>query len=291
MFKLCFYQRLALSLVAVFILIVAVLFWTTSYLQQQTRLEAEQRLHVGLAGHLVEDNPLLSEGVYDYAALKNLFHTLMILGPSFEFYYLDPQGKLITYSAPKDHVISESIDIEPLRNLINDATELPILGDDPKQQGVKKIFSAAPVYHQGQLQGYLYVILGGEIYDSITRNLQFSENWQEWALFALSSLVFLLIALLILFKFFTRPLRILSDDMDRIREAEFHAKRGSVKREKWRRDSHNEVHRLGSAFNDMLDHIDNQFEQLQRIDQQRRVLLTDLSHDFRTPLAKLQGYI
>jgi hypothetical protein len=56
------------------------------------RSEAEQRLHISLAEHLANDNPLLKEGVYDHDELKNLFHTLMILGPSFEFYFVDPTG-------------------------------------------------------------------------------------------------------------------------------------------------------------------------------------------------------
>ncbi|MFT5674720.1 MAG: hypothetical protein ACI808_000644, partial [Paraglaciecola sp.] len=99
--KLCFYQRLALSLVAVFMLVLAGFFWATGQLQSQTKQEAEQKLHLDLAKHLVADNPLLQEGVYDYEALKNLFHTLMILGPSFEFYYLDAQGNILTYSAEK----------------------------------------------------------------------------------------------------------------------------------------------------------------------------------------------
>ena len=113
MFKLCFYQRMALSLVAVFILVVAVFFWTTGYFQHLTRSEAEQKLHLGLAEHLVGDNPLLKQGVYNYDALENLFHTLMLLGPNFEFYYLDPEGKVLTYSAEAGKVKRERVDMMP----------------------------------------------------------------------------------------------------------------------------------------------------------------------------------
>src|SRR5690606_15363707 len=55
--------------------------------------------------------------------------------------------------------------------------------------------------------------------------------------------------------------------------------------------SNNEIQQLGSAFLAMLTRIQQQFSQLQQIDNQRRTLLADLSHDLRTPLASLQGYI
>ena len=157
--KICFYQRLAISLVAVFMLVMIACFYSTNELQKLTQQEAEQKLHLGLAEHLVQDNPLLKEGVYDYDALGNLFHTLMILGPNFEFYYLDPQGKILTYSAEPGKVKAKKIDIAPIKHLIGDGKSFPIEGDDPRQLGRHKIFSAAPVYNDNKLQGYLYVII------------------------------------------------------------------------------------------------------------------------------------
>ncbi|WP_299075385.1 HAMP domain-containing sensor histidine kinase [uncultured Paraglaciecola sp.] len=289
--KLRFYQRLALSLVVVFMLVLAVFFWATGELQSQTKLEAEQKLHLNLATHLVDDNPLLKEGVYDYKALKNLFHMLMILGPNFEFYYLDATGKILTYSAEKGKVKRESVTLQPLLNVIEGNHAFPVVGDDPRNIGKQKIFSAAPVYNGEQLQGYLYVIIGGEAYDSILAELQNSQNLQEFALFIVAGLVILLVALLGLFRFITAPLRRLSNDMQTIKSADFHRGNTTQNTSKWDKNSSNEVHILGHTFTEMLSHIDNQFEQLQQIDSKRRILLADLSHDLRTPLANLQGYI
>jgi signal transduction histidine kinase len=289
--KLCFYQRLALSLVAVFMLVLAGFFWATGQLQSQTKQEAEQKLHLELAKHLVGDNPLLQEGVYDYEALKNLFHTLMILGPSFEFYYLDAEGKILTFSAEKGKVKRDKVELAPLLELIDGSDAYPLLGDDPRDTGKQKIFSAAPVYNNGLLQGYLYVIIGGEIYDSILAGLQDSQSMREFALFIGAGLIILLVALLGLFRFFTAPLRRLSADMLTIRAADFNREKTPRNLAQWDGSSSNEVHKLGHAFTEMLAYIDNQFEQLQQIDSKRRILLADLSHDLRTPLANLQGYI
>lgn len=289
--KICFYQRLAIALVAVFMLVMIACVYSTNLLQKLTQQEAEQKLHLGLAEHLVSDNPLLKEGVYDYEALGNLFHTLMILGPNFEFYYLSPKGEILTHSAKPGKVKASTIDITPIKQLINKKSGFPIVGDDPKKEGVHKIFSAAPVYNNDRLQGYLYVIIGAEQYDSILTSLKNNQSMREVAIFMGVGLLLLLVALLLLFKYFTAPLKRLSNDMQKVREADFHREKLPRDLAVWKRNSANEVDHLGCAFTDMLRHIDKQFDQLSEIDSQRRALLADLSHDLRTPLASLQGYI
>ena len=69
--KFGFYPRLAVCLVGVFMVVMIACFYSTNLLQKRTQQEAEQKLHIGLAEHLVSDNPLLKEGVYDYEALGN----------------------------------------------------------------------------------------------------------------------------------------------------------------------------------------------------------------------------
>lgn len=289
--QLCFYQRLSVSLVAVFFCVITLFVTASSYLQESMTHEGEQRLHLQLAGHLVNDNPLLKTGVYDYDALKNLFHTLMVLGPSFEFYFVDPQGQILTYSADIGEVLVDKIDLNPVTALLSDDSSLPLYGTDPKSESRDKIFSAAPVYNNDQLQGYLYVIIGGAQYDSVVDSLEKNKGIQQFAMVIGAGTLFLFFALMLLFRVFTLPLKRLSDDMDYFRQSGFNLQKSGVTLLPWKNDSRNEVQRLGHSFNEMLKHIDLQWQQIKSTDAQRRSLLTDLSHDLRTPLANLQGYV
>jgi signal transduction histidine kinase len=298
--KMSLYQRLALSICIAFTLFASLLFYWSNSLAEQSKYQAEQKLHLKLAEHLAHDNPLLQDGVYNKKALENLFHTLMLLGPAFEFYFLDPEGKILTYSADPKKIKREFITLSPLKSLISNPEKTPIFGDDPRSFQNKKIFSAAPIYQGNNLQGYLYVIIGGEIYDSIFSQVKNDAYLQQYGTFILITLMLLMIILLTIFRFFTAPIRLLAAQMQALKDVQFNQNKvnltnwGGNKNDKSDLDykqNNNEVHFLGNTFNDMVGQINVQFDQLTENDRTRRELLAHLSHDLRTPLATMQGYI
>jgi len=91
-------------LLLTFIFIVTAFLYASQRIDTASKDNAEQRLHHKLAEHLVHDNPLLASGKFDTVALENLFHSMMILGQNFEFYVLDNQGNILSYSAKPGEV-------------------------------------------------------------------------------------------------------------------------------------------------------------------------------------------
>lgn len=284
-----FYSKLVFSVLLCFVLIGALLLVLAHHVSGRYQLEVEQKLHQQLAEHLVHDSALFKQGGLNQKAIKNAFHTMMILGPRFEFYVLDPTGKVMTYSAEPGKVKRQSVELTQIHQFIEGQVSLPVLGDDPRHLNRQKIFSAAPIYEGEVLRGYLYIIIGGEIYDGIASLLRNSHIMSLGVWGVALTLTFSLLLVLVTFALLTRPLRRLAGDMVTLQQQGFD--RGMDAVNQWQKDSNDEIQKLGSAFNAMAATLNQQYQKVQSTDQLRRELISYVSHDLRTPLSALQGYL
>ncbi len=290
-----FYGRLATILFISFILIG--LFSTLIFIRSSRAYQHEisQIMHRELARHVASHYLLFKDGKPDLSAAAHTFHDLMILGPNFEFYLLDPQGNILAYSTQPEKIKRQSVNIAPIQAFINaEKPGRPLYGEDPRSTLREKIFSASPIYNGEELRGYLYVILGSEIYDDIA-GLVTQSKMMQWGLWLfILGLAFSLLATLWLTGVITRPLRLLTRQVTQVREGGFDSDElnsGSRGLEAWRPDSANEIHSLGSAFKDLLNKLREQYKNVITIDELRKELLSHVSHDLRTPLASLLGYL
>jgi len=284
-----FYSKLVLGLLVSFSLIALILTALVEQLTSNYQSEVEQKLHLELAEHIVHDDTLLKNGKVDRIALEHTFHSMMILGPSFELYVLTPEGLVTTYSADDDKIKRMTVDLKPIKQFVSGEGSLPIVGDDPRSEYRQKIFSVAEIKDNDVLVAYLYIIIGGEIYDGVVDLLQNSHiiKLSFWGFIA--TLFFSLIVVLLLFAMLTRPLRRLGVDMRLFRAEGF--EQGNMPDSIWDENSTDEIHRLGSTFNEMANTLKEQYEKVRTIDELRRELISYVSHDLRTPLAALQGYL
>ena len=283
------YARLALSLVVLVMLLGAVNLAILLHVGRLYQQELNQQLNRTLAANLISENKLRVENSrFDTAAMETIFHTYMVINPAIEVYLLNADGRILAFSAPAEKVKREYVDLVPVRAFLHAYDHLPIVGDDPRDSTGLKVFSAAPIGPESQPQGYLYVVLAGEQLDSAAAMLRDSYILRA-ALYVVvgACLLGVLAGLWLLFRI-TRRLRRLDRAMSAFAADDF---RRLPPLAEFDTDSRDELGRLGRTFKGMAERIAEQVGTLKQTDALRRELVANVSHDLRTPIASLQGYL
>jgi len=280
------HARLVAVLLGLLLLLGATLTAITFSASRSYEEEVVQRLNRALAASLVAKDVLLVDGEVNERALEQVFQTLTIINPSIEVYLLDLEGRVVQHSAP-GKVRRERIDIEPIKAFLADGAELPIRGDDPRDLDRRKIFSASVIMVEDRYEGYLYVVLASEAYDSMVQRLETSHILRLSIILTGLAVLVTAVAGVVLFSLLTRRLRILASVMERFRGSDFNKPVHLDHRER----HGDEIDALAATFTSMSDRIIRQVRTLKETDELRRELVANVSHDLRTPLASLTGYI
>jgi signal transduction histidine kinase len=260
----------------------------TLFSTQMYLAETSQRLNRDLAAHLTRELPLMRGGEVNQQALDRAFHMMMVINPRIEIYLLDDEGRILAFSAKPDKIKRQSVSLAPIREFLDPSSRLPIWGDDPRRASQTNIFSAAPVMQDGSLGGYLYVVLAGEQHASMAGRIQQSHVLRLSLGVLAGSLLVALVLGLVLFGRITGPVRRLES-----RVAAFDASGFRELPADWSvsEGGNDELSRLDDRVRRMGARILEQIERLRAIDQNRRDLVATVSHDLRTPLSALRGYL
>lgn len=297
--KLTLSQRLSLVFAILLLACCGASAWLQIRAAIMHEMEVVQGLSRGLARSIALDAQLMhaddeapadagtpvSEGLGP-EAVRRLFSKLMSVNPNVEVYLLDMEGRVVGHAAPAGRLKRDRVDLAPVRRLF-DNEPLPILGDDPRSDSGRKVFSAATLRVGEKKVGYIYVILQSEEHDRLAARAAASSVLRTtlWSM-ALVALLGL-IAGLIAFRLITRPLHRLTANM---RQLDTKADQ-LVLPAPVAHGPRDEIAILERAFSDMAARINEQWQTMRQLDQDRREVVANISHDLRTPLGSLHGYL
>lgn len=283
MFSNQLFARLAFTFLVILGIMAALVTWLSFDTSQKYYEEANQRLHKGLAQFTNDHLETFVEGdSLNGKAIDDLMHSMMVINPDVEVYLLNPSGKIISHVAPKKIVVREEIDLAPIKSFIDAGGDRCIKGDDPRDIQGRKIFSAAPVMNGDQLMGYYYIILASQ-----ERAGVLAELTGSYALGIGLRLILIVIAGAILLGLLAlwyqlRHLVPVTEGMEEFQKGNYSARIST---------NTGIFNPVSSTFNTMAGQIEQQIEKIQSVDQFRKELIANISHDLRTPLSIILGYV
>ncbi len=260
------------------------------YLTNKHFEERSQKLNAQLANHLIEEkfngnSPFLNDGSVNKSLFGDLMHDMMAVNRGIEVYLLDSLGAVL-YSVVLKHDDPTNpvqyVDLTPVEEFIACQGDRYILGDDPRNRGKQKIFSSAKFESNGRV-GYIYIVLAGQELDNVASSL-LSDYFMKLGVGAsLLTMLFVLALGLASFWFLTKNLRSVIQTVRRFREGDMDIRIEEPEK--------TDLSVLATNFNEMADTISRNMEEIKSVDVLRRELIANVSHDLRTPLSIIHGYV
>ncbi len=290
--------RLTLVLILLFLLISVLFIVLNIYTSQQYHLGLVQRANLALAPRLVSNQQMKIEDALSADMIGNLANDIALTQPGVELYVLDLEGRVVGSSIDNAKVVREFVNMKPIDDYFTGhAGNYPIMGDDPKDLKKRNVFSISPIPAKGQHEGYLYILLSDENQDMFS-NVAQNNTVRNLSIISALILLCLLLSLgFLLYNVLTKRISKLNRSMLQFEQNDFQTSavpllaKTSPKELQRTEAKADELQQLNFVFGRMAGKIEDQITELKSVDELRRELISNVSHDLRTPLAALQGYL
>ncbi len=283
------YWKLSFTFLVILTLVGFAYVSITAYFSNKYFEEITQLLNSKVANHLIEEkfkdhSPFLEDGSVNKSLFGDIMHEMMAVNRGIEVYLLDNEG-IILYSVVLDHSEPEApkqhVDLGPVRQFIEHDGQQFILGDNPRNANDPKIFSAAH-FQLPDHEGYIYIVLAGKQFDAVMSRLKGNYFLNLGSGTMVLALFFAMVVGLIAIWYLTANLRNVIDTAIRFKEGDTSARIENAEK--------TDLAALATTFNQMADTINDNMEKLKNHDRLRQELVSNVSHDLRTPLAIIHGY-
>ncbi len=262
----------------------------TMYFSEKYFEETSQKLNADVANHLIAEkfkdaDPFLPDGSVNKPLFGDIMHDMMAVNQGIEVYLLNEEGE-VEYSVVLDHSDTtkpaKKVDLRPIKDFISSHGERHMVGDNPRDPDNPKIFSAAAFQTENK-SGYIYIILAGKQFEAVTESLLSSYFIRLGLGASALTVIFASVIGLVSIWFLTKNLREIIQKVKRFQEGDLDVRVEDPEK--------NDLSVLAHAFNDMADTIVKNLNEIKSVDNLRKELIANVSHDLRTPLAILQGYV
>jgi len=276
------FRRISI-LVFALITIMGVLFMVLTYFATtHYHLASTQLLNKDVAAHIAKFASPYDKNGINKSRADSVFKNAMIISPSAEVYFLDAAGNVLDFYGSKKDIVLNKVSLNNINKYLAFNGEKYIKAQDPRDPSNNKIFSAAEVKNNGEIIGYIYVILGSNEYRNVTGML-FNSHISNLAIKAFFFIILLSIALSFIYiQRLKNRYNTMVGVLEKFEQGDYNA-RFKIK-------TNDEYAPVSQAFNKMADLLTYNIDQLKKTDKEIKEFTTNISHDLRTNLSIAKGY-
>lgn len=281
-------RSLTLRIVFVFfglLVLVGFALLTTAYFSwHQLLIHHQQQEHWNLAAEVRDKAQLQLATGSGYQELADAIAAANSPREVAEFYLLRSDGTVETHFGDKPLKV-DKVDLGPIQRFLSaksDRNSGIFRGTNPLEPRYNRIFSVAPLTI-GNESAYLYALLH-------VKRMHVSRTLLQQNYVVKITLACFVVAILSvglagawLFRSVTLPYRQLVDTVSQFRDGKLESR--------YPYENNHDIGELGATFNSMADSLAEHISELQRTDDLRRELVASISHDLRTPLTSIRGFI
>jgi len=277
------FLKLSFGLLLLLLLIGGIVGYISLYTTQCFYDEADQKLNKELARYTVDEVKTFDdEGNINTAEIMKLMHSMMAINPDVEVYLLDKFGGIMKHvTLAEGTFVRDKVNLDPIKKFIASDGELHIDGDDPRSEDGQKIFSAAPIMKDGNISAYYYIILAGQEREAALGNVVEKYVISIGGKLILGCLFASLLIGLLYIWYLTKNLNPIMRTMEEFRKGNYSARIS---------EETNDFSKLANTYNKMANEIDSNITKIKSIDNFRKELIANISHDLKTPISIIRGY-